>query len=189
MLLIIKLLVCFGVPLSLGLLLIAAGLRERLAVFAWPERLVLALAIGLWALALAMFGLPFLKIPLSLSNIVMAVVLLELVLIPFSVQSLRFFLPDRRPRIQHLFFYILWLLIIFKIGFVFWFAFIKPIIDPDILVYYGLAAKYTFINQFPIHLYGEPPMPFLLESWPSIALGYWEDTLLPCFSPWLYLSL
>ncbi|MFC1568343.1 hypothetical protein ACFL37_01435, partial [Candidatus Margulisiibacteriota bacterium] len=186
---VIKLLIAISVPFLLGVFGLTAVLKDRLAFFGYLERLALAFAVGVWLLALIMFSLPFVRIPLSLPTISLAAGLILLGLLPFAKEHLRLFVPGSWPRPKTTWFYVLLGLIIIKVLFAFWSALLKPIIGPDLITYYALAAKHTFLLQAPLHLFYEPPLPFLIESWTPICLGAWQDNFLPLFSPLLFISL
>jgi hypothetical protein len=185
----LKLLIALIIPFLLGLLGISAILRERLSFFAYFERLAIAFALGVWMLVLIMFSLPFLGIALTFQNIALAAALILILLATFSLRSLPYFLPERLPGVRSSWFYLLLFVIAIKTLFVFWSALIEPVIGPDLMTYYALAAKHTFIFATPLHLYGEPPLPFLIQAWTPINLGTWNDSFLPFFFPFLYLGL
>lgn len=184
-----KLLICILVPLALGLAGIAAIFRERLSFFTFFERHAIAFALGTWLLTLIMFSLPFLKIPLTFNNIFLSAGLLLLTLLPFGFKSLKSYIPKHLPRQHHLLIYLLLILIIIKVLFVCWTSWIKPVFGPDLLDYYALAAKHTFIFNQPLHIHHEPPLPFLLESWTPITLGIWNDSFLSLFFPLMLICL
>jgi hypothetical protein len=187
--LIIKLISAIIIPLLLGVFGISALLRERLSFFAYLERLAIAFAVGIWMLIFIMFCLPFLRIALSFQNIFLTACITLIGLAPFSLKHLSHFLPGSLPNRKGFWVYALLILIIIKTLFVFWSALLKPIIGPDLLTCYALAAKHTFIHQAPVYLYHEPPLPFLIESWTPITLGAWNDALLSLFFPLMFISL
>ena len=79
-----------------------------------------------------------------------------------------------------------------KFLFIFWSALIKPVIDPDLLVCYTLAAKMIFVNgAYPIGwpIGDETLFCPLSQAWPAIAFGHWDDTILTVANPLLYLGL
>ena len=128
-------------PFLLGIFGMAAILKKRLESLAYLERLAIAFAAGVWVLVLIMFGLPFIKVPLTFQNIALTAGLILSGLLPFSWKSLTYFLPKSLPRSKSFWFYLLLFIIIVKVLFVFWSALIKPMIDPDIIKCYALAAK------------------------------------------------
>jgi hypothetical protein len=185
----IKLLTAIIIPFLLGVFGISSLLRERLSFFTYLERLALAFAVGIWMLIFIMFCLPFLRIALSFQNILLTACLIMIGMAPLSLRFLACFVPRSLPSLKGIWVYLLLILIIFKVLFVFWSALLKPVIGPDLLTCYALAAKHTFIHQAPVYLYHEPPLPFLIVSWTPITLGAWSDTLLPLFFPLLFICL
>ena len=141
----LKLLICLGVPLALGLAGLAALLRKKLACFNFGERIALALALGAWLLILLMFVLPFGKIPLDLNNLFAGALIVFLALLGLGFRSWKYYLPKQLPRPGCPLAWLLLGLIIIKILLVCWSAWIQPVIGPDLLEYYALAAKHTYI--------------------------------------------
>lgn len=184
-----KLAIAIFIPFLLGVFGISAILRERLLFFAYFERLAIAFAAGVWMLILIMFSLPFIKVPLTFQSISLTVGLILIGLTPFSLKFLNHFLPKSFPKSKSFWFYFILSLIAIKVLFVFWSALLKPMLGPDIIRCYALSVKHTFLNMAPLYSSHKPPLPFLIESWPIISAGTWNDTLLPLFYPFMYMSL
>lgn len=171
-------------PLLLGLSLLSAMLRERLDDLGYLERLAAAFLTGSWLLALIMFCLPLFGIGLSSASIGLTGSLLMVVMLPWTakhlIRSLRIKeigLPRGWPV------WLLLILIVIKLGLLMISNLAQPVLDPDLLTYYALAAKHTFIAGQPLHLFHEPPLPFLLQSWLPLVLGSWQDDLMAVFFP------
>jgi len=184
-----RLLIGLIIPLLLGISALSALFKEKLAFFSYWERWALSCATGIWILVLIMFCLPFIKISLNFLNISLASILVLIVLFPLARKYLLLFKPIAWPQRKSFIFYFLLALIILKLLFVSYNATLKPMIDPDIIKCYALAAKHTFLNEAPLYASNKPPLPFLIESWPVICWGQWYDNLLPLFYPLMYLSL
>jgi hypothetical protein len=176
------------VPYLLGLIGLAALLREKLGELDYLERPALAFGLGLWSLIVLMFLLGLINIPLTALNISLSALLVICCLLPWAYKQLAFFLPRTLPKSENILFYLILLAIIVKIIFALYSSLIQPVFAPDPITNYTLSAKHTFLLKLPLYRCGEPPFPNLIESWVALSLGEWNDTLLGIFYPLLLIS-
>lgn len=180
------------IPFVLGLAVIAALLRQKARFFGFSEKLALAFAVG-WAVhTIVMFLISLTGLPLVFISIMSADLVFSAALLVFFFKKIawRSWQPPgfRLPSLFSLF-----LIAVIGIKFlsVVWAAFIRPVLDPDIIGCYALGAKMIFLHKT-ILLNGpwadKPLMPFLSQAWPALGLNSWNDTLLTLPNPLLFLS-
>ncbi|MBN2058658.1 MAG: hypothetical protein JW782_07665 [Candidatus Saganbacteria bacterium] len=180
----IKLILSLLFPLLLGLSLLSAVLKERLADLGYLERLAAAFLTGSWLLVLIMFCLPLLGIDLSCASIGLTGSLLVIAMLPWTLKTLIGSLRTEMTALPRNWgFWLLLALITIKFSLLTISSIAQPVLAPDLLTYYALAAKHTFISGQPLHLFHEPPLPFLLQSWLPFVLGSWQDDLMAVFFP------
>ena len=189
----LNLLIVLFVPFALGAAVLTALLRERMENFSFWEKMALFFSVG-WGLHIVvMFVLGLVKIPLTFTNILAADFIMIAGLLPFYYKYLdigirKLEIGNWKLEIRNIVLAVIGL----KVLFVAWSTLIKPIIDPDLLACYTLAARMTFLNgTFPRGwpLADETLMPSLSQAWSSIGFHAWNDSVLTSWSPFLFLGL
>jgi len=183
------------IPFILGLVILKALLRKRLVLNFW-EMLALAFSAGWGGHIIIMFLMSLAKIPLNFITISATDLFLAFSLFCFSFRS---FFPSKTdtsfPRKGNLgvrtIIFIFFCVIVLKVLLVFFFSFIKPVIDPDIIRCYALATKFIFLNRTFLGapaVGDKPPFPFLSLAWPALATLRFDDSILTLAYPFLFIS-
>ncbi|MGB9609200.1 MAG: hypothetical protein ACPL3E_02375 [Minisyncoccia bacterium] len=199
------------IPLLIGYFIVR--LWQNKVKFFFLEKLALGFGLGTLVITFIIFILSFFGFRFSQSNILIlsAGLLIVSLVISYFFQPFRISLQIRNLPIRifqnkskiisHIFLLILILIIIFKIGYVFAEAYLRPIIQFDAVANWSLRARVFFFQErIPIH----PQEPYwlgagghenyplhlpLLELWASKILGQWHEPTLEMISPFYYLSL
>ena len=195
----LNLLVVLIVPLVFGLVLLSLLIQKGAQHFSPWEKLALAFPLGLGFIALIMFFLGILKMPLTLASIMISIALISLLIGLYLLRTRSFcFTPNEFkfsvPKMNAVEI-ILLALISLKVLFVIFSAIIKPVVDVDAFQQYSIVAKAIFfdggftlpyLNQF----YGDKPLlPFLAQGWAFLGLGTPNDALMKVIFPTLFLCL
>jgi 4-amino-4-deoxy-L-arabinose transferase-like glycosyltransferase len=182
------------IPFILGLAILKALLGKRLVLNFW-EMLALAFSVGWGGHIIIMFLMSLAKIPLNFITTSATDLFLAFGLFCFSFRS---FFPSKIDTsfekgnwgVRAVIF-IFFCVIAFKVLFVFFFSFIKPVIDPDIIRCYALGAKSIFLNRTFLGAPAagdKPPFPFLSLAWPALATSRFDDSILTLAYPFLFIS-
>jgi len=180
------------IPGLLGLAVCAALWRLRAVYFGWGEKLALAFIIGWGVHTIVMFLISLAGAPLTLATITMADLVIAAALLAYAYRKSGW--TGWRPaawNLPSLGGLALLLLIALKLFLVVWGAFLKPVLDPDIISCYALGAKMIFLQKTVLvnGPWGDKPlMPFLSQAWTAIGLNTWNDTLLTLPNPLFYVS-
>jgi 4-amino-4-deoxy-L-arabinose transferase-like glycosyltransferase len=146
-----------------------------------------------------MYLLDSAKIPVTLTNTLLATIVIDALLIAYAARRHFFKLPSFKPFPFR--FNLDWqeklllILITLKIGLIFFSALIKPMIDVDAFQFYSIAAKglyykHTILAPQVAVFYGtKPVLPILAQGWTLIGLQTDNDIWLKLISPLLLLSL
>ncbi len=183
------------IPWLLGLAVSAALLQDRAKFFGTAEKLALSFIAGWSAHTLVMFLISLAGVPLVFINIALADLALSACLLVLSFRRTDWWLGWRAPQADWLApaSLVLLVLIGLKALFVTWSAFIRPVLDPDIIRCYALGAKTIFLNKTVLvggaPWGGKPLMPFLAQAWTAIGPNFWNDALLTLPNPLFFVSL
>jgi hypothetical protein len=204
----------YFIPILIGYFIIR--LWQNKARFFFIEKLALGFGLGTLIITYFLFLLSFFGFRFSQLNIIMlsAGLLIISLVISYLFYPLRISLQIKNlgqikifqkknafEIIGRIFLLILILIIIFKIGYVFIEASLRPIIQFDAVANWSLRAKVFFFQEkipfnrsepywlgsgghenYPLHL-------SLLELWVAKVLGYWHEPTLEMISPIYFLSL
>ncbi|MFA4884252.1 MAG: hypothetical protein WC601_00510 [Desulfotomaculaceae bacterium] len=195
----INLAVFFFLPYCLGALVVAAASIKNPNSFNPWEKAALSFPLGLGLLAMTMYLLDLSSIPVTLTNIGLAVLAYDAGLLVYlhlnkalKRPTLSFSKPSFDLDWQE---WALFILITLKSSFIFFSALVKPMIDVDAFIFYSIVAKALYFKHTAFSLYGsqlfmhKTPLPFFAQGWVLIGLQTANDNWLKIISPLLLLSL
>ena len=171
-------------------------LKKQASNLFWGEKLALSFVIGLGCQTIVMFLLAWLKIPLSLSNILVTILPISILSILWQIKNNSFCLHRQEIKLTGIklspFEWLFLSLTSLKVVYIFFAALVKPLVDVDAWQQYSIIAKMIFIDKTFLLPYagqfmGDKPLfPFLSQGWVLIGLQSANESLLKIISPLLF---